>query len=105
MGWHHCLTICYSLVLIRSFRHKGLKELFETGQSRRVRQDQQARIVRLMDVLNSASRPEDMNLPGFYFHRLRARPVRYSVRVTGNWRLTFAWSESDAINVNLEGYH
>jgi len=56
-------------------------------------------------VLDAAAAPEDMHLPGFHFHRLRGQSVRYSVRVTGNWRLTFAWDESDAIQVDLEDYH
>jgi proteic killer suppression protein len=58
-----------------------------------------------LDVLDAAAAPEDMNLPGFHFHRLRGRFTRYSVRVTANWRLTFAWEESDATQVDLEDYH
>lgn len=91
--------------MIRTFRHKGLREIFECGRSRRVDPALQARVLRLLDVLNAAATPADMHLPGFHFHRLRGRPVRYSVRVTGNWRLTFAWDESDAIQVDLEDYH
>jgi proteic killer suppression protein len=72
---------------------------------RRVSPEHQARIVRLLDVLDAAAVPEDMNLPGFYFHRLRGRLTRYSVRVSANWRLTFAWEESDATQVDLEDYH
>lgn len=96
---------CYSLTVIRSFRHKGLRQLFETGDSAKVSPDQRARIVRLLDVLESSAAPGDMNLPGFHFHPLRGRPVRYSVRVTGNWRLTFGWQDSGAIDVDLEDYH
>ena len=91
--------------MIRSFRHKGLHQLFETGNSAKVSPDQQARILRVLDVLESAAAPGDMNLPGFYFHRLHGRQVRYSVRVTGNWRVTFGWQDSDAIDVDLEDYH
>jgi proteic killer suppression protein len=54
--------------------------------------------------LDAAASPIDMHLPGFHFHRLRGKPLRYSVRVTANWRLTFAWDESDAIQVDLEDY-
>lgn len=91
--------------MIRTFRHKGLRELFETGRSRRVAPNLQPRILRLLDVLDAAAVPEDMHLPGFRFHRLRSQPARYSVRVSGNWRLTFAWDESDASQVDLEDYH
>lgn len=91
--------------MIRSFRHKGLCQLFETGNSAKVSPDQQARLLRLLDMLGSATAPGDMNLPGFHFHPLRGRAVRYSVRVTGNWRLTFGWQDSDAIDVDFEDYH
>lgn len=91
--------------MIRSFRHKGLRKLFETGSSAKVSPDQQARILRLLDVLESSAAPGDMHPPGFHFHRLRGRPVRYSVRVTGNWRLPFGWQDSDAVDVDLEDYH
>lgn len=91
--------------MIRSFRHKGLKELFERGRSNKVGSTLQARTLRRLDRLHAAVRPEDMNLPGFYFHRLHGRPARFSVRVTGNWRLTFAWDGLDAVNVDLEDYH
>ena len=91
--------------VIRSFRNKGLGELFYTGHSRRVSPNQHVRILRMLDVLESATAPEDMNLPGFFFHRLHGRSERYSVRVTGNWRLTFGWNEADATDVDLEDYH
>lgn len=93
------------LAVIRSFRHKGLRELFETGRTRRIRADQQAKLLRLMDILDGAAVPADMNLPGAYFHKLRGNPERYSVRVTGNWRLTYGWHESDAVDVDFEDYH
>lgn len=91
--------------VIRTFRHKGLQALFESGRSRRVAPQLQGRILRLLDVLDAAAAPEDMHLPGFYFHRLRGKPVRYAVRVTRNWRLTFGWDESDATQVDLQDYH
>ena len=91
--------------MIRSIRHKGLRQLFETGQSAKVAPNIQARCLRLLDVLDAATIPEDMNLPGFHFHILRGKSGRYSVRVTANWRLTFGWSDGDAVDVNLEDYH
>jgi proteic killer suppression protein len=57
-------------------------------------------------ALDSAARPEDMDLPGYHFHRLIGRERgRFSIRVTGNWRTTFAWEGEDAIEVDLEDYH
>ena len=58
----------------------------------------------MLRALDAAGRPEDANLPGFHFHRLQGAP-RWSIRVTGNWRITFAWDRADAIDVDLEDYH
>jgi proteic killer suppression protein len=55
-------------------------------------------------ALDAAARPEQLNLPGYHFHGLH-RERRWSIRVTGNWRITFGWDVVDAIDVNLEDYH
>jgi proteic killer suppression protein len=95
----------YSAPVIRSYRHKGLKELRRTGTSRRLRQDQVARLLRLLDALNAATAPEHLNVPGFGFHGLHGRPKRYAVSVNGPWRVTFGWDGMDAVDVDLEQYH
>jgi toxin HigB-1 len=92
--------------MIRSFRHKGLRQLFETGRSRGVGVDLQRRLVRQLDFLNSAAQPSDMNLPGYRLHELKGdRKGIWSVTVSGNWRLTFSFVEGDAYDVDLEDYH
>ncbi len=91
--------------MIRSFRHKGLKELFETGTSSKVRPDLQARARRRLDALDTALRPEDLNVPGFNFHPLRGSPKRYSLHVNGPWCITFEWLAGNAERVDLEQYH
>jgi len=92
--------------VIRTWRHKGLNELFEKGRSRRVRQDLQSRALLVLDALDAATVPSDLHLPGFDFHRLRGhRPARYSIHVNGPWCITFELQEGDALRVNLEQYH
>ena len=91
--------------MIRSFRNKGLKTLFETGKSAKVRADLQRRALTRLDALDAASKPEDLNLPGFDFHSLRGLPKRYSVHVNGPWCVTFEWSDGEALRVDLEQYH
>jgi len=57
-------------------------------------------------ALDDAVRPEDMALPGFRFHALKgAEKGRFAVDASGNWRITFAFEESDAVDVDLEDYH
>ena len=91
--------------VIKSFQHAGLRELFETGRSPRVRQDLQRRALVRLKALDEAAFPSDVNVPGFNFHRLQGRPVRYSVHVNGPWCLTFEWQDGNAVRVNIEQYH
>lgn len=91
--------------MIRSFRHKGLQELFEEGASRRVRPDLQTRVLRRLDALNEAGTLEQLNVPGFNFHPLRGSPRRYSLHINGPWCITFEWDDGDALRVELEQYH
>ena len=91
--------------MIRSFRHQGLRQLFEQGSSRRIRPDLQARALRRLDALDAAESLKELNVPGFNFHPLRGSPRRYSVHVNGPWCITFEWEEGDALRVELEQYH
>lgn len=91
--------------VIRSFRHKGLAELFETGRSAKVRQDLQRRALRRLDTLNQAAVLGDLKVPGFDFHPLRGAPIRYSLHVNGPWCITFEWIDGDAWRVDLKQYH
>lgn len=91
--------------MILTFKHKGLQELFERGKTRRINSQQQAKCLRRLDVLEAAENPEDMDIPGFHFHVLHGAPTRYSVRITGNYRVTFEWDGQDAIRVDYEDYH
>ena len=90
--------------MIRSFRDKALERFFATGDGRRLSVQNTKRIANILRALDDASRPEDMNLPGFRFHALVGHDKgRYAVSAGGNWRITFGWIENDAIEVDLEG--
>ncbi len=92
--------------MIKTFNHKGLKQLFENGKSRGVAADLHKRLIRQMDLLNAATAPQDMNLPGYRLHELKGdRKGIWSVKVSGNWRLTFMFQGEDANDVDLEDYH
>jgi proteic killer suppression protein len=90
--------------VIRSFRDKALRQFFESGNARGLSVQNVARVSRMLRALDDAARPESMNLPGYHFHALHGAR-RWSVRVTGNWRITFGWDGADAIDVDLEDYH
>ena len=91
--------------MILNFRHKGLGDLFERGRSRRVNAGLHARCLRRLDALDQAESLQELNLPGFDFHPLQAKPQRYSIHVNGPWCITFEWKDGEAIRVDLERYH
>jgi proteic killer suppression protein len=96
----------YVMDMIRSFRDKALERFFATGEGRRLSVQNTRRIANILRALDDASRPEDVNLPGFRFHALVGRDRgRYAVSASGNWRVTFGWIEGDAVDVDLEDYH
>jgi toxin HigB-1 len=56
--------------------------------------------------LDAASRPEDLNLPGMRFHKLKGSYKKYyAVTVNGNWRIIYSFEKTDAILVNYLDYH
>jgi toxin HigB-1 len=92
--------------VIRRFRHKGLKRLFEDADARGVRADQREKVENILAVLNRARKPEDLNLPGFRLHRLKGDLKDFwSVTVRANWRVIFRFEEGDAYDVDLIDYH
>ena len=91
--------------MIKSFKHKGLSELFEKGRSRRIGADLQSRSLRRLEALDQAELLKDLNIPGFDFHGLQGKPRRYSIHVNGPWCITFEWENADALRVNFEQYH
>ncbi|GAB3458241.1 type II toxin-antitoxin system RelE/ParE family toxin [Insolitispirillum peregrinum] len=91
--------------MIKSFTNKQLKALWETGKSK-IDARMHQRILRRLDVLDAATVPEDMNLPGFDFHSLKGdMPPRYTVHVNGPWCITFEFRDGDAYILDFEQYH
>ena len=92
--------------MIKSFRHKGLQELFEKGRTAEIDRKMHGRILRRLDALDQAKRPEDLCLPGFDFHSLHGfTPTRYTLHVNGPWCVTFEFEEEHACRVDFEQYH
>lgn len=91
--------------MIGSFRHKGLEELYLTGKTRRIGASEVRKCMRILQLLEVASKPEDMNIAGFRFHRLHGGEQRWSLRVTANYRITFGWAGESAVDIDYEDYH
>lgn len=92
--------------MIKSFKSKGLQAFWETGATRKLSVQNPARLRRILASLDAATKPADMNLPGLRWHPLApGQPGRYAVEASGNFRITYAWSGVDAVDVDLEDYH
>ena len=92
--------------MIRSFRSKALKRFIEAGNTSKLSVRNVDRVTRILTQLDEATVPEEMNLAGWKFHPLKGRDKgRFSVWVTGNYRITFGWDGKDAVDVDLEDYH
>jgi len=98
---YHATTI----FVIETFRHKGLKEVFETGRSAKVPPNLRQRCSDRLEALDAATKLEDLNLPGYDLHQLHSTPLRYSIHVNGPWAITFEWEAPHAIRADLEQYH
>jgi proteic killer suppression protein len=92
--------------MIRSFRHKGLKDLYEGRSSRRVAPAHVRKLENMLATLDASNGPEGMRVPGPRLHALSGN-LRgyYVVSVSGNWRDTFRFEGGDAVDVDYVDYH
>lgn len=95
----------YNYGMIRSFRSKPLAVFASTGNGAKLPVQNPKRLTRILQTLDAAKVPQDMNLPGFRYHSHQGQPKRYSVDASGNYRVTYGWEDSDAIDVDLEDPH
>ena len=92
--------------MIRSFRHKGLRLLYETGSVRGVPAARAERLREILTLLDVAASPRDVSLPGFRLHPLKGDLApAWSIAVSGNWRVTFVFAAGDVFDVDLVDYH
>lgn len=92
--------------MILSFRHKGLKALFEGKTSAKVVPRHIPKLLRILSALDEARQPAEMNLPSFRLHPLKGDLTgHHAVSVSGNWRVTFRFEGEDAAEVDYLDYH
>lgn len=92
--------------MIKSFQHKGRRKLFEMGSTAGVQPAHAKRLRMQLAALNTAITIDDMNIPGFRLHPLKGEMRgRWSVMVSGNWRLTFEFRDGNAYVLDYEDYH
>lgn len=92
--------------MIASFKHKGLKRLAEQGDRSKIRRDLADKIGRILSVLDAATTPQALDLPGYRLHPLKGdRKGYWSVTLRANWHIIFRFEKGDAHDVELVDYH
>lgn len=92
--------------MIKSFKHKGLERFYKTGKSSGIKVDHAKKLRLILSNLDQSESATEMDLPGLRLHPLKgSRNNIWFVMVSGNWRVTFQFSDRDAEMVNYEDYH
>ncbi len=92
--------------MIKSFKHKGLKKFFLKNDSSGIEQKLVSRIQNRLTVIDAADDINAIDIPGYDLHPLKGdRKDIWSISVSGNWRITFRFTDGDAEILNLEDYH
>ena len=101
-----CIGMRYSSGVIVSFRHKGLEALYERNSTKGVQAEHAPKLRRILSALDVAVAPGDLDIPGFRLHPLKGRlRGHWSIWVSGNWRVTFRFIDSDIELVDYLDYH
>lgn len=92
--------------MIVSFKHKGLKAFFETGSTAGIQANHADKLNMILTALNQAETALSMDLPCLNLHKLKGSlNEHWSVKVNGNWRVTFKFEDGNAEIVNYQDYH
>ncbi len=92
--------------MIRSFKHRGLKRLYESADRSGIRPDLVETVERVLLVLDSATTPQALNIPRYRLHPLKGDLKGFwSVTLRANWRIIFRFEGNDAFDVELIDYH
>ena len=92
--------------MIKDFRHKGLRLFFESGDVRGVQAKHINRLRMQLSALDTATEISDMDIPGYRLHPLKGkRKGVWTISVSGNWRLTFEFTDGNVYLLDYEDYH
>lgn len=92
--------------MIKNFIHKGLRKFYASGSTAGIQKNHEKKLRLILANLDQAEVSDDMDLPGLFMHQLKGdRKDIWSVRVIGNWRITYRFTGRDVEIVNYEDYH
>lgn len=93
--------------MIKSFRCKETKKIFDSERSRKLPGDIQQTAYRKLLMLDAAETVEDLRIPpGNMLETLKGdRAGQWSIRINSQWRICFSWNNGTADNVEIVDYH
>ncbi len=92
--------------MIVSFRHKGLERFFKTGDTRGIQAGHANKLALILSRLDDAKSVQDVDFYGANLHSLKGKlKGHWSVKVNGNWRVTFVFADGNAELVDYQDYH
>jgi len=92
--------------MIVSFRHKGLRQLFEADNPKGVNARRVRKIKQILALLDAAVKTDDLNYKTFRLHPLKGElQGLWSLTVRANWRVIFRFADGNAWDVDLADYH
>jgi proteic killer suppression protein len=92
--------------MIKSFKHRGLKRLYEHDDRSGIRPDMVNKIERILAALDAAKAPQELDIPGYRLHPLKGDLIGlWAVTVRANWRIVFRFEGTDALDIELIDYH
>ena len=92
--------------MIRSFRHRGLKRLYERDDASQIHAAYRKKVSRILADLDTARMPKDMDFPGLRLHPLTGGLKGFwSVTVSANWRIIFRFDDTDVVDADFIDYH
>lgn len=91
--------------MIKTWKNGDLQQLFTTGSARRIDTKLAKRCTARLAMLTQATDLRSLHLPGYELHKWQGYETKWSISVSGHWRITFDWINGDAYNVDLEQPH
>lgn len=92
--------------MIQTFKNKALEKLLKENITKGIPKELERKIRIRLEVIDAASIIDDIRLPGYDLHELKGdRKETWSIKVSGNWRITFRFENGEADDVELEDYH
>lgn len=92
--------------MIQTFKSKALEKLFKEGNAKGIPKEFEKRTRVRLEVIDTAIIIDDIRIPGYDLHELKGdRQGTWSIKVSGNWRITFTFQDNNAYDIDLEDYH